>query len=317
MSTELDLYKKMYLMRASEEAIIKYYPEDEMKTPMHMSMGEEAIVAGVCHALSDEDYALGTYRSHALYLGKTGETRRFFAELYGKCTGTAKGKGGSMHLSSPEKGLLICSAIVGATISIANGVALACQMRGENRVTVVFFGDGATDSGTFWESINYAALEQLPILFVHEDNDLAVHTRKTNRHGHGGIETVLQNYNLEVLVENSNDPMNIFKKASTAVNIIKEERRPVFLSSKYYRYLEHVGINTDFHEDYRSNEASYWIDFDPVMNQRKKIIDRNILGKKELKETEEIIVSSIEESILMAKNASFSNISELYTGIFA
>jgi TPP-dependent pyruvate/acetoin dehydrogenase alpha subunit len=317
MSTELDLYKKMYLMRASEEAIIKYYPEDEMKTPMHMSMGEEAIVAGVCHALSDADYALGTYRSHALYLGKTGETRKFFAELYGRCTGTAKGKGGSMHLSSPEKGLLICSAIVGATISIANGVALACQMRGENRVTVVFFGDGATDSGTFWESINYAALEQLPILFVHEDNDLAVHARKTNRHGHSGIEAVLQNYNLEVLVENSNDPMNIFKKASTAVNIIKEERRPVFLSSKYYRYLEHVGINTDFHEDYRGNEASNWIDFDPVINQRKKIIDRDILGKKELKETEKIIVSSIEESILMAKNESFSKISELYTDIFA
>lgn len=317
MSTELDLYKKMYLMRASEEAIIKYYPEDEMKTPMHMSMGEEAIVAGVCYALSDADYALGTYRSHALYLGKTGETRNFFAELYGKCTGTAKGKGGSMHLSSPEKGLLICSAIVGSTISIANGVALACQMRNEDRVTVVFFGDGATDSGTFWESINYAALEQLPILFVHEDNDLAVHTRKTNRHGHNGIETVLLNYNLEVLVENSNDPMSIFNKASKAIKIIKEERRPVFLSTKYYRYLEHVGINTDFHEDYRNNENSQWMDFDPVMNQRKKIIDRNILEKEELEEIEKMIASSIEESVLLAKNASFSNTFELYTDIFA
>ncbi len=111
-SLNLELYRKMYLIRKSEETIQEYYPQDDMKTPMHMSMGEEAIVAGVVGALKSEDQVLGTYRSHALYLAKTGETDLFFAEMYGKATGMAQGKSGSMHLSAPQKGLLCCSAIV-------------------------------------------------------------------------------------------------------------------------------------------------------------------------------------------------------------
>jgi TPP-dependent pyruvate/acetoin dehydrogenase alpha subunit len=316
MSAELAIYRKMYLMRAAEEAIVKYYPNDEMKTPMHMSMGEEAIVAGVCHALRDQDYALGTYRSHALYLGKVGETDRFFAELYGRRAGTAKGKGGSMHLSDPAKGLMLCSAIVGGTVSIGCGVALACQMKGEDKITAVFFGDGATDSGTFWESMNYASLERLPILFIHEDNDLAVHTRKERRHGHAGVEKVLGGFDIDVIVENSNDPIRIYDKTREAIYGIRSRNRPAFISARYFRYLEHVGINTDFHEKYRASHASKWIDNDPVLAQRARLISRSITAVSDLETIEREIREDVEASVMRARTGAFADVSELHTDVF-
>ena len=185
------LYEKMYLIRKAEEAIQEYYPEDDMKTPMHMSMGEEAIVAGVCEALDPEDQVLGTYRSHALYLAKTSETNRFFAEMYGKATGVARGKAGSMHLSSFEHGLLCSSAIVASSIPVALGVAFANKYKNRNKKVVVFFGDGAVDEGSFWESVNFAGLKKLPLLFVCEDNGLAVHTRREDRQGYSSINKVI------------------------------------------------------------------------------------------------------------------------------
>src|SRR3989344_7692262 len=121
----IELYKKIYRIRCAEKAIIRYYGEDEMKTPMHMSMGEEAITAGVAAALGKKHQAFGYYRSHALYLSITGETDKFFAEMYGKATGVVRGKGGSMHLSAPEFGLLATSAVVASTIPVAAGVAFA------------------------------------------------------------------------------------------------------------------------------------------------------------------------------------------------
>lgn len=310
-SIELELYRKMYLIRSAEEAIIKYYAGDEMKTPMHMSMGEEAILAGVCHALRDTDYALGTYRSHALYLGKVGETDRFFGELFGKQSGTAKGKGGSMHLSCPDKGLLLCSAIVGGTISIGCGVALACQMKNEDRLTAVFFGDGATDSGTFFESMNYAALEKLPILFVHEDNDLAVHTRKERRHGHLGVERILENFDMDVVIEASNDPLRIYEKTLELIDNMRSRQRPGFLSTKYFRYLEHVGVNTDFHETYRSGDVSQWLRVDPVLTTRAGLINRNVATEEDLDGMERDIREGVEISIARAKKEDFSDISQL------
>jgi len=150
----LELYKKMCLIRKAEEAIIKNYPSDEMKTPMHMSMGEEAIVVGVCQSLGPKSQTFGTYRSHALYLATSQDTDGFFAEMYGKKTGVVKGKGGSMHLSYPEKGLMATSAVVASTIPAAVGSAYANKYLKNGKIVGIFFGDGAVDEGVFWESLN-------------------------------------------------------------------------------------------------------------------------------------------------------------------
>ena len=183
----VDLYRKMFLIREAEGAIRKYYHQDVMKTPMHMSTGEEAICAGVCQALAPSDQVLGTYRSHGLYLAKTGETDRFFAEVCAWATGMAKVKGGSIHLTSPADGMICTSAIVATTIPVAIGAAFANKCHANGRLVAVFFGDGAVDEGVFWESLNAACSMKLPVLFVCEDNGYAVHVPARTRHGYDSI----------------------------------------------------------------------------------------------------------------------------------
>src|SRR3989338_2832947 len=170
----LDLYKKMYLIWKAEELIIKHYPEDEMKTPMHMSMGEEAIAAAVCHALGPEGQVFGYYRSHAIFLAKTRDPDMFFGELYGKVTGIARGRAGSMHLAAPDKGFMHASAVVASSIPLAVGAAFANKHKGNGRLCCAVFGDGALEEGVFWESLNAACVMKLPVLFVCADNGLAV-----------------------------------------------------------------------------------------------------------------------------------------------
>ncbi|PYS41056.1 MAG: hypothetical protein DMG14_08575 [Acidobacteria bacterium] len=170
------LYRKMFLIRRTEEEVARIYPSDKIKSPVHLSIGQEAIAAGVCDVLRPDDVVSGTYRSHASYLAKGGDLRAFFAELYGKDTGCARGKGGSMHLINMDQYILGTSAVVGTTIPIAVGYALALKRQGTGRVVAAFFGDGATEEGVFHESLNFAALHRLPVLFVCENNFLAIHT---------------------------------------------------------------------------------------------------------------------------------------------
>lgn len=179
----LELYRTLFFCRRSEELIIKYYPENEMRTPMHMSMGQEAIAVGVCAALGPEAQILTSYRSHASFLAKTRDSDIFFGELFGKISGTAAGKGGSMHLVHQEKGFLGSSGIVGSGIPVALGAAFANRRLKKERNVGVFFGDGALDEGVFWESLNVACLMKIPVLFVCEDNGLAVHTSTKKRRG--------------------------------------------------------------------------------------------------------------------------------------
>ncbi len=312
----IDLYKKLYLIRKAEKEIQEYYFEDEMKTPMHMSMGEEAIVTGVCQALRDRDQVLGTYRSHALYLAKTGETDKFFAEMYGKSTGVAKGKAGSMHLSAPEMGFMGASAIVASIIPVAIGVAFANKIMKNNKITAVFFGDGAIDEGDFWESLNAACLWNIPILFICEDNGLAVHTSGNKRHGYKSITDIVSKFNCNVIEEQSTDAEIIYKQTRKAIELMKKNKRPCFLHFRYYRYLEHVGVNEDFNAGYRSRkEFEKWYKKDPILLQRKKLLK---LGAKEtmVEKIENRINNKIKKSIELAKAAPFSKINEIYQDIF-
>ena len=310
------LYEKMYLIRKAEEAIQEYYPEDDMKTPMHMSMGEEAIVAGVCEALDPEDQVLGTYRSHALYLAKTSETNRFFAEMYGKATGVARGKAGSMHLSSFEHGLLCSSAIVASSIPVALGVAFANKYKNRNKKVVVFFGDGAVDEGSFWESVNFAGLKKLPLLFVCEDNGLAVHTRREDRQGYSSINKVISQFHFNVFEANTTDAEVICNMTSQAIRAMERNKMPCFVRLHYYRCLEHVGISEDFDAGYRSRkEYLGWLKKDPVMLQRKKLC-REGISEEEVVAVERRIEQTICGSIELAKRADFGSVSELYEGVY-
>ncbi|MFC1900897.1 thiamine pyrophosphate-dependent dehydrogenase E1 component subunit alpha [Chloroflexota bacterium] len=313
----LELYKKMYLVRRVEEKIQEHYFEDEMKTPMHMSMGEEAIAIGVCHALTKEDQVFCTYRSHAPYLAKTGNTDDFFAEMYGKDTAFLKGKGGSMHMCAPDSGFMGTSAIVASIIPVAVGAAFANKQQDTGKITTVFFGDGAVDEGNFWESVNIASVMKLPVLFICEDNGFAVHTATSTRHGYDSLSAIVSKFNCNVLKAKTTDVEDIYKLTQKAIKLIRKNQMPCFMYLEYYRYLEHVGVNEDFSAGYRSREVfEKWYEKDPVKLEREKIISKYNYKEEEITKIEKEIEKQILNSWKLAKDAPFSDKAELYTNVF-
>jgi len=313
----VELYKKVYLIRKTEEKIREHYMEDEMKTPVHLSIGEEAIAAGICQALNAEDQIFGTYRNHGIYLAKTGETDRFFAELYGKQTGVAKGKAGSMHISALGFNFLGSSAVVATIIPVAVGVSFANKRKNNGKLVAVFFGDGALDEGAFWESLNFACLKELPIIFVCEDNGLAIHSPTFDRQGYRSISDIVSNFECNVFREETTDPEVIYRLTCNAIQMQKNTRKPCFLHLKYYRYLEHVGINQDFKFGYRSEEEfKRWYKVDPVTLQRRKLLE-NAYSEKEIQEMEMDIDKQIYNSIKSAQKAPFPDNNELFKDVYA
>jgi len=287
-----------------------------MKTPMHMSMGAEAISVGVCEALGARGQVFGTYRSHALYLAKTEDTDDFFAEVYGKETALLKGKGGSMHLCSPDHGFMGTSAIVASIIPVAAGCAFANKRANNGRMVAVFFGDGAVEEGVFWESMNLACLMKLPMLFVCEDNGLAVHASKAERQGFKSITEIVSKFNCLVYEAETTDTEAIYNLTRQAVKQVNAHGMPAFLRLEYFRYLEHVGVNEDFDAGYRRrDEFEQWLSEDPVSLQRKKLKD---LGWAEdaIEGLEAQINDKVNRSLIKAQEAEFCNVSELFGGVF-
>src|SRR5260221_10119583 len=199
------LYRSLYRIRRLEEEVARVYASDKIKSPVHLSIGQEAVSVGVCHALKPQDIVFGTYRGHALYLAKGGDLKAMVAELFGKADGCTKGKGGSMHLIDPEAGVMGMSAVVGTTIANAAGYAYALKVRRANAVVVSFFGDGATEEGVFSETLNFAVLKQLPMLFVCENNGYAIHTHQTRRQGKPDIRARAESFGLPAERLDGND----------------------------------------------------------------------------------------------------------------
>jgi pyruvate dehydrogenase E1 component alpha subunit len=311
-SLDIGLYKKLYLIRRCEEFIVKDYHKDEMKTPMHMSMGGEAIAVGVCEALKEDDQVFGTYRSHGIFLAKTEDTDDFFAEMFGRASSLLKGKGGSMHLSAPAFGFMGTSAIVGSAIPLAVGAAFAHVYNKNGKVAAVFLGDGAIDEGVFWESLNVACLMKLPVLFVCEDNGYAVHSPASARHGYTSIAAIARQFNCIVLEDSTTDVRKIFDLAAGALKEMTEKTSPCFLHLSYYRYLEHVGVNEDFDSGYRSRkEFEGWKEKDPVAIQRKNLLHLGC-SPEELLEIERQVDAKIAASIDKARKAPFPGKEVLY-----
>lgn len=310
------IYQTLYLIRFSEEMIIKFYHENDMKTPMHMSMGSEAISTGICQALDKQDQVFGTYRSHALYLAKTDDVDDFFAEMYGKSTAFLKGRGGSMHMCAPHHGFMGTSAIVSSIIPVAIGAAFANKILKNNKTVAVFFGDGAVNEGCFWESLNIACLMKLPIIFVCEDNNYAVHIKKDLREGFSSFDDIIENFNCRsFFIENEATYANsVYTIALAAKELVKE--KPVFIHCKYYRYLEHVGINKDFDKNYRTEEEFLkWVEIDPIKTYRKEML--NNFSEEEILLIEKNIQERVMNSIEKAKSASIASEEEAYFGVFS
>lgn len=311
------LYQSCYRVRRAEETIVAEYPRGQMKSPMHMSLGQEAIAVGVCAALCTTDQVYSTYRSHAAYLAKTDDVVSFFGELYGKKTGSARGKAGSMHMSLPERGFMGASAIVGSMLPVAVGAAFALKRQGTGRVACTFFGDGAVDEGAFWESLNVAAVMRLPVLFVCENNGFAIHTAARHRHGYDSITKVASAFRMHVRESEGTDVETVHGHALEALASIKEESRPAFLHLKCYRYLEHVGVRQDFSVGYRS-EAEYldWKERDPIARQRARLIAGGV-AEESVIAVEREIDDEVAAAVAAAKDAAFTPLEDLYEDVLA
>ena len=311
-----DLYRRLFLVRRAEEYIIKHYQEDLMRTPMHMSMGQEFVSVGVCMALNGRGDIFASYRSHAAFLAQTADTDRFFGELYGRTNGIADGKGGSMHLAAPECGHILSSGVVASAIPAAVGAGYANERFNNDRTAAVFFGDGALDAGVFWECINTASLFRLPILFVCEDNGFAVHTPRTERHAFNNVCDVVRKFKCAVYEDVSNDVESVYRLTLEATANARADRRPAFLNIKCYRYLEHVGINEDWMIGYRNkSELEFWLSRDSLKIQRERLLSSG-LTEVQVVESESEIDRAIQLSVRNAAVAPAPTSELLYEGVF-
>jgi TPP-dependent pyruvate/acetoin dehydrogenase alpha subunit len=279
-------YRALYRIRRVEEEIARVYPQDKIKSPVHLSIGQEAISVAVCEALEPRDVVFGTYRGHALYLAKGGDLRQMIAELYGKATGCAQGKGGSMHLIDTDAGVMGTSAVVGTTIANSVGYAYAQRYRRSDAVVASFFGDGATEEGVFHESLNFAALKRLPIVFVCENNSYAIHTHQLRRQALANIAERARSYGIAAQRIDDGDVLALHEQVQSAVAAVRSGKSgPVFFECKIYRWKEHVGPGDDWHLGYRMpQEAEAWRENDPLSKLAAQIDDderRQIEGEVE------------------------------------
>lgn len=309
MSVDRQLYERLFYdalrIRLVEEKIIDLYPCDKIQSPVHLSIGQEAVAVGLCNQLRLNDWLFINYRGHAFYLAKGGPLPELFAELYGKRTGLSKGKAGSMHLAAPKHGVMGASAVVGSTISHAVGAALASKIRGEDRVFVTVFGDGATEQGAYHESLNFASLHDLPVLFLCENNGLAVHSPVGERQAFS-LTTHALSYGVEsAIIENGYDFVGVSAVCGEILGQIKNKQRPMLLEIKTCRYKEHVGPGEDFEAGYRElSEVNAWKAKDPL------VIDKELITRF----TPEIS-KEIESAVAFAEASPFPTIDDLLTDV--
>jgi TPP-dependent pyruvate/acetoin dehydrogenase alpha subunit len=306
------LYRALYRIRRVEEQVAAVYPTDKIKSPVHLSIGQESISVGVCEALRPDDVVFGTYRSHALYLAKGGDLKAMIAELYGKATGCAKGKGGSMHLIAPSVHMWGTSAVVGTTIPHAIGYAYALKLRGSDSIVACFFGDGATEEGVYYESLNFAALKQLPVLFVCENNSYAIHTHVLRRQLSANLCERARTYGLTAQHIDDGDVLRIYETTREMAQALRTgQSGPFFLECATYRWKEHVGPGDDFHLGYRSRE-----DFEPWKQNDQVPRMAALVDPVQRRQIEQQVETEIAEAFAFAEASSFPAPAELFTDVF-
>lgn len=310
------MYTTMLRIRLFEERAADLVEAGEIKTPCHLYIGQEAVATGVCAALEKEDYVWGGHRSHGHYLAKGGDLRAMMAELYGKVTGCSKGRGGSMHLVAPEVGILGTVPLVAATIPLAVGAALASKLRGDRRVSVSFFGDGATEEGHFHESVNLAALYRLPVIFVCENNFYASHLHLLQRRAEDNIYKAGELHGIPGVCLDGNDVIAVYRTAVKAVDRARNDDGPTLLECRTYRWRGHVGPAWDMDVGVkRKDELKDWLPKDPLAQLRSFLMELG-LSRKELDCTEQEIREEIEEAVLFARKSPYPGEDELLDHLF-
>lgn len=303
----------MIKIRTVEETIAARYPEGKMRCPTHLSIGQEAVSAGVGVALLGDDLAVSTHRAHGHYLGKGGDIPRMIAEIYGKRTGCSAGLGGSMHLIDTAVGFMGSTAIVGNTIPIGVGLGLSIQLKKTNQIACVFLGDGAIEEGAFYEAANFAVLRNLPVLFICENNLYSVYSPlRVRQPENRKIHEMVSGIGLSTEHYDGNDADLVFETATNALAKIRSGSGPRFLEYSTYRWREHCGPNFDNDIGYRTEEEYLtWREKDPLKVCIERLKSRGVLTNEELTTMQKKWQGIVDQAFEFAEESDFPDFADL------
>ncbi len=302
----LRLYKSMLLIRRAEEKIAELYPEQGMRCPTHLCIGQEAVSAGVCLNLTKDDCVFSNHRAHGHYIAKGGSLKSMIAELYGKATGCSKGRGGSMHLVDLPVNFVAATPLVAGTIPVAVGTAFALKVQNRPNISAVFFGDSAVEEGTFHEAANFASLHKLPVLFVCENNLYACQTHIRDRQPDRKLGRLVEGHAIQTYSTDGNDAIAVYETSKKAIASIKSGNGPAFIEFLTYRWLEHCGPNEDKDLGYRSEkEITEWVAKCPIKRLKKDLLEKKAAREEELEKIDSEVMREVDEAVAFAEESPF------------
>lgn len=309
----LSLYRNLLRVRRVEEAIARIYPEMEIRCPTHLCIGHEAVPTGVSLHLKPTDYAFSGHRSHGQYLAKGGSLPAMFAELYGRETGCALGRGGSQHLIDLKAGFVASAPILAGTVPIGVGAAFGAQRRGLDAISVIYVGDGATEEGPFHESLNFAGVHHLPVVFICENNLYSVHSELEIRQPNRPISDLAKVNGMFGITADGNDADVVWRIAKDAVERARSGGGPSLLEFMTYRWLEHCGPNPDAKLGYRSEqEVEEWRRRCPIARYDARLRRDGLISDPLVAQFEAEIAAEIESAIAFAKASAFPDPADLH-----
>ncbi len=313
--------RMMLRIRFCEESLVQPILSKEICAPCHLYSGQEAVAVGVCSALSQDDYVFGNHRSHGHFLAKGGSLNALVAEIYCREEGCSRGRGGSMHLIDPDIGMLGSAPIVAGTVSLATGAALASSIRKDDRVSVSFFGDGATGEGVLYESLNFAALMKLPIIFACENNLYATHMPIRECRVDLPVTNIARALGIELHAVDGNDVLKVYEAALRAVDTCRIGNGPVFMEFMTYRFRGHVGPDDNIqgtHKDIRpKKEVDSWMKKDPIMIFESYLINSRVIDTAQLQGIKDEVKAEVYDAQSFAKNSPSPAPEDLTKYVFA
>lgn len=311
-----NFYTTMMKIRRFEETVERYFLDGEIPGFVHLYIGEEAIATGVCESLEIEDFIQSTHRGHGHTIAKGADLNKAMAEIFGKKTGFNKGKGGSMHIADFSVGMLGANGIVGGGFNLAVGASLAIKTKKKDNVSVVFFGDGASNRGTFHEAANIASAWNLPTIFVCENNKWASTTPYETQTSVEDISNRAVGYGMERLIVDGNDVFAVYEGFKKALEYTKSGKGPFFLEAKTLRIKGHFVGDPEKYRD-KKEVREFYNNNDPIKNFEKKVLDEKWMTQTELDEIQESVSGMIDDALEFALNSPEPEPEDLYMDIYA
>ncbi|MEM3623471.1 MAG: pyruvate dehydrogenase (acetyl-transferring) E1 component subunit alpha [Candidatus Bathyarchaeia archaeon] len=310
-----EMFRKMLEIRFFEEKVFDLYAQNLVPGTIHLYAGEEAVAVGVCSALRKDDYITSTHRGHGHCIAKGADLKRTMAEILGKKSGYCKGKGGSMHIADFSIGMLGATAVVGAGIPIAVGAALSIKLRKTSQVVACFFGEGASNQGTFHEGINIASVWRLPVIFVCENNLYAMGTRQSRVMNIENIADRAIAYGIPGVVVDGNDVLAVYEATVKAVERARNGEGPTLIECKTYRHKGHSRVDP---ARYRPKaEVEEWLAKDPIKRFREKLLQTKALTEAEIQQIEREVAAEIEEAVKFAMESPYPEPEEALEDVYA